>query len=64
MGRYENGYACWTTSGHVRRLMLVLLILVSIDVRLGAPHSWRPAATGLSSEVRRAQCFSTCAVLI
>ena len=44
--------------------MLVLLSLVSIHVRLGATHSWRPAATGLSSEVRRAECFSNCAVLL
>ena len=44
--------------------MLVLLSLVSIDVRLGATESWRLAATGLSSEVRRTQCFSWCAVLI
>ena len=40
--------------------MLVLLSLASIDVRVGATHSWCPAATGLSSEVRLAQCFSAC----
>ena len=44
--------------------MLVLLSLASIDVRVGATHSWCSAAGGLSSEVRRAQCFSACAVLI
>ena len=44
--------------------MLVLLSLVSIDVWLDATHSWRLAATGLSSEVRRPQCFSACAVFI
>ena len=44
--------------------MLVLLSLASIHVRVGATQSWRLAATGLSSEVRRTQCFSTCAVLI
>ena len=53
MSRCENGYACWTTSGHLKCLMLVLLSLVSIDVRLGVPLSWRLAATGLSSELRR-----------
>ena len=64
MSRCGNGCARWTTSGHVKGLMLVLLSLVSIDVRLGATQSWRLAATGLSSEVRRTQCSSWCAVLI
>ena len=50
MSRCENGYACWTTSGHLKCLMLVLLSLVRLDVRLGATHSWRSAVTGHSSE--------------
>ena len=53
--------ASCTTSEHVQRLRLALLRLANIDVLLGASQSWRPAATGLSSEVRRAQCFSACA---
>ena len=44
--------------------MPVLLSLASIHVRVGTTKSWRLAATGLSSEVRRTQCFSWCAVLI
>ena len=40
--------------------MLVLLSLASIDVRVGATHSRRPAVTGVSSEVRLSQCFSAC----
>ena len=53
MSRCGNGCACWTSSGHVKGLMLVLLSLVSIDFRLGVPVSWRLVATGLSSELRR-----------
>ena len=64
LSRYENGHACWATSGHDWRVMLVLLSLVSIDVRLGDTNRWRAAASGVSSEVRWAQCFSACADLI